>query len=177
MIFPFFCADEHMVNTFFIELNGSITGACRRGRTTKDCTNHPTSTSILSNSVVNASLGLPLIPAEFKEPNFRCRIALDSRRQMVGCSQFLFFLSYWTAKHCSGFHWNNNLRGYFEVQTWKNWPEKERFGSNTSSVSERLQLNYDDPRTPHHESFESWHFWKDLSLWFHWNSISNSTFK
>lgn len=103
LILSFFCADEHTVNTFFIELNGSITGACRRGRITKDCTNHPASTSILSNSAVNVSLGFPLIPAEFKKPNFKCRIALDSRRQMVDCSHFLLFLSSWIAKDCSVF--------------------------------------------------------------------------
>lgn len=103
-IFFFFCADEHMINIFFVVLNCSITGACRRGRITKDCTNYLTSTSILSNSPVKVSLGFPLTPVEFKKPIFRCRIALDSRRQMVGCSRFLLFLSYWTAKDCSGFH-------------------------------------------------------------------------
>lgn len=62
VMLSFFCAGEHTVNTFFIELNGLITGACRRGIITKDYTNHPTSTSILSNSADNVSLGAPFNP-------------------------------------------------------------------------------------------------------------------
>lgn len=65
----FFYADEHIGNTFFIEFNSSITGACRRARITKDCTHHPASTSTLSNSPVSASLGVPLTPEEFKKPS------------------------------------------------------------------------------------------------------------
>lgn len=57
-----FCADEHMGNTFFIELSGAVTEACRRARITKDC---PARMSILSNSPASVSLGVPLMPEEF----------------------------------------------------------------------------------------------------------------
>jgi len=58
-----------MHNTFLNELNSSLTEACRRARITKDCAHHPASTSILSNSPVNASLGLPLLPEASQKPS------------------------------------------------------------------------------------------------------------
>lgn len=66
-IFLFFVQMDIWLIRLFIELSGSITGSCRRGRITKDCTNHSTGTSILSNSAASVSLGFPLIPVEFKK--------------------------------------------------------------------------------------------------------------
>lgn len=69
VVIVFFYADEHMGNTFFIELNGSVTRACRRARITKDCTHCRASTSFLSNSPISVSLGVPLVPEDFKKPS------------------------------------------------------------------------------------------------------------